>query len=219
MALSEQALTTLAALKAALNVNTGADDERLELLIEAQSARLAGLIGRALHYDASVVERLAGVGSPRLTLSRTPVVSVASVERLSTTGAAITITSDSYWLEAPESGFLLNSYGVWDSRQRASSVFDPVGAPAPRLYQVTYAGGWVTPGQAGGALVRNLPHDIEAACITLCAQRWRQGSTGQRVVGRSLMESSATYDAPRDSSALPPEVADVVARWSRTFCA
>ena len=214
MALSPKALTTLEAAKAALCVTTDAQDDAIEALIEAQSVRLAGLIGRELHY-AVRTERVAGYGTPRLSLGVAPLRAIDTIA-YSDGGFELEQSAYTYWIESSARAQVRRTLGHWTHTGLVSrGSFDPQGGQEALLWRVVYTAGWVTPAQATLALPRDLPEDLERATLTLITQRWSQGKAGQTVKSRSLIESSVTYaDQTPGAGALPDEVRDVIRAYS-----
>lgn len=166
--LSPDALTTVPALKAELSIpaEDSSKDELLARAIEAAS----DAIRRYCHRDfarKTVTEQLVGHGTASLIVSLTPIVTVDSIELY---GEAVPLEDVAINATA---GLITRRYGVWPE------------AVAPNVV-VTYMGGYVTPAQADAdpGLTRDLPHDIEAACLIIAATRIQ--SMGQPVDAQIL---------------------------------
>lgn len=208
MALTAQSLTTLAALKAELSLTSSSDDAYLEALIERASERLVSLCGgRAFHYSAPIVERVAGYATRFLLISRRPLLAIASITAHSTT-----LTADSYAIHDAQAGVISRVYGAWGQNALGWGVErEPISGSETREYTVTYSGGWVTPTQATGELPRSLPHDIEAACLALAVQEYRQRGRDLSVTSKKVLSASVGY--AQGGAALPPSVEQVVMRY------
>lgn len=144
-------LTTLAAVKTELGLTAGTDDALLTALIDRASAAVMRYCNRGFALE-TVTETLRLSGPVReLSLSRWPVVSIASV----TENSAALATGD-YEIN-PATGLLIR--------------LDP--SDAPRWWPsgkiaVTYQAGYLLPGDSGA----NLPADIEQATIGLVRLAW-----------------------------------------------
>ena len=174
MSLPAQALTTVLTLRQELGQSDQTKDTLLERYILGASSAIAGYCGRAFHREAMVAERVKGFGGCRLLVSRTPVVSVSAI-----TKDGQTVDATSYYVESAGAGFIYRPNG-WDW---TAPFRDGLAAPGMAAgeeessYLVSYVGGWVTPAQSGTgtpALVRDLPNDIEEACIECCVQLFRK---------------------------------------------
>lgn len=172
MALAANALTTLLVAKDELGIrpSDASEDEAIERRIDVASQLVAKHVGRALHYGAGIVEKVAGFGGQRLFLSRTPVLSVASV-----TLDGEEVSSDSFSIEEAGTGILYREAGWRWTATLAPGLVGPVGMAGREalLYSVTYTGGWVTRPQVAGVLTLTLPADIEQACLFTVVQLWR----------------------------------------------
>lgn len=196
MALSEAALTIVTAVETELGLAANADT-RIEGWINDASDAIAEYLGRTLQRTTSIVEKHAGDGSPSLVLKRPPLVSIASITRYGTA-----ILSSSYEIKDADSGEVLFFGGLEDDSyafERGVSRDAIVGSER-RLYEVTYAGGWITPRQAavGGTFAAEtvtLPSSISRACIELVSHyRARAvGKTDPSVASEAMLSYSVSY--------------------------
>jgi hypothetical protein len=195
--LAALALTTVSALEAEMGLASGSTGTTLALLeraINAASQAIASAVGRELHY-AERVERAAGHATPRLLLGVMPLRAVSLVEYLGVDDAE-ELAADDYEIEDASAGVLRRLDAVWSWTGRVTSIDgDPQGGSEQLLYRVTYTGGWITPEQEGGALVRDLPYDIEDAALRLSALLYRSRGRDESVKSRKLMSASVTYGA------------------------
>lgn len=169
MALPATALTTLDTVRGELGLRTSKDDAALERVIQSATAMVTGYVGRTLHYEAAVAEYVPGYGTELLLVSRTPLVSVTSI-----TLDGATIDATSYGIKSAASGSIHRDAGwMWTAPISAGIDGPHIAGREKRSYLVTYAGGYVTPGQVAGALTRTLPYDIEEACILTVVHLWR----------------------------------------------
>lgn len=199
MALSSQALTTLAQAKAELGVTAASYDAVIERLIETASTAILEYVDHPLHYEANFVEKVPGYGRQLLYVSRTPIVSITSIEllpsSLSAAGTGTTYASTSYTIRNAKAGiiFRLDSWD-WTAfyEQRLASAPMKPGTEDYR-YLVTYNGGWITRNQAAaGVGAMTLPYDIEQACLWGVANLWRH--RGREIHGQAETEDMAAID-------------------------
>jgi hypothetical protein len=186
-------LTTIAAARDHLMVADDVSDILLGDWIDQASASIVEFCGRPFARE-SVRETFRGVCGYAIMLSRFPVVGTPAVVMDGTTLAA----SDLEW--DAEAGLLY--------RMRGLDRF----AWGCRVAAVTYTAGWLLPGQEG----RDLPANIEQACLTMIAARY--GARGRDPMLRSESTEgvgSASWIATADMGALPPQAADLLTRYVR----
>lgn len=188
MALEAYALTTVAAAKDELGIKDDAQNPVLERLIHTASSLVARHCNRVLHYEAALQELVPGYGRQLLFLSRTPVVSVATISLDGTT-----VDSSTYSLRSGLAGLVYREAGWEWTAGYAPGLVGPAlvaGSEAAR-YLVTYAGGYVTPVQASGPLTRNLPYELEQACLYTVVHM-------HRLRGKPKAAMVETADADKD---------------------
>jgi hypothetical protein len=213
VALAALALTTVSALEQELGIASGSAGTTLALLeraIHAASQAIASAVGRELHYATGRIERVAGHRTPQLLVRVTPLRSIASIVYLSSSGGEETIEADDYEIEDASAGIIRRVGGVWLWTGRVTRIdADPLGGSELLLYRVTYTGGWVTPEQATGLLPRDLPYDIEDACLRLAALVYRARGRDESIRSKKLLDASVTYGATAEAQAtiLAPIVA------------
>lgn len=167
MPLSVHALTTIAAVKDYLRISLAdtSQDASFERTIKAVSDFIEGYCGR--HFEkATYTEKYRGNGRQKLLLNQYPIISVASV----TVNDGLLDASE-YEILAEEGTLYRESLWPW-SGYSAGLVGEPVGSR--RNIQVQYTAGYILPKDDGTGTppaVRNLPYDLEDACIELVAIR------------------------------------------------
>lgn len=220
MALSSQALTTLAQAKAELGVTAAKYDAVIERLIETVSSTIVEYVDHPLHYEANFAERVPGFGRQLLYVSRTPIVSIASIEllpsSLSAAGTGTTYASTSYTIRNARAGiiFRLDSWD-WTAfyEQRLASAPMKPGTEDYR-YLVTYTGGYITRNQAAlGVGVMSLPYEIEQACLWGVANLWRH--RGREIHGQAETEDMAAMNWAAD--ALPAQCMALLETYKRVL--
>lgn len=224
MTLRETALTQLATLKTALDIDSVDEDETLERLIEVASDQIRRFLrARALHYETGIVEKVSGYGTHRLILSRRPVLSVSSIvlKASDPAGADHTYDSDSYEIEdGGRAGMVFRREGwVSTARGRGFGVgWGGLTGTEQRSIEVTYTGGWVTPEQADSSgwagPERSLPYDVEEACIDAVVARYEARGGDPRIKQERLGSHSVSYERP-SRSGLPVAVEQALAPYRR----
>lgn len=192
------ALTTLEAVKAALDISSTAEDTFLGTLITRASAAITRYIGVAAANDGSRRlgrETLVETFRPQsclgaLVLSRHPVSDIASVSEAGT---------------ALETG----DYELAGRLLRRLTDEDELSQWAAAKIVVTYTAGWVLPGTAG----RDLPEDIEDAAIRLIKAA-RSARTRDPLVKAEdvpgVLRTDYWVGSVGDVASLPPDVADIL---------
>lgn len=190
-------LTTVEAVKLELGIESGdtSKDALLQSLIASQSAAIYAYIGRPLAREA-VREQLAGHGTVRLMVSRTPVVDVVEVAHRGQEGS-----STGVMVEDALAGFLYRPEG-WHSSPITGFVLAPVytGQHAPD-WSVTYVAGYHMPGSTDSSDAPPLPADIQQACIDLVKMAYTKSVGGGEdynplVASRRTGDSQVSYASP-----------------------
>ncbi len=209
--LSPHALTTLEAVKEELGIDAGdaSNDNYLVRLVNSVSDAIERYCDR--HFEkASLTEKVAGQGSQRVLLSRTPILSVTSV----TLSGSVLASSD-YEVEA-EAGMLFRASGwPWSAMRRPDIVQDQYPGSETRNIEVAYTGGYVLPKDENPAanppVVRTLPYDLEEACIATVKTWFRAKGADLNRTSRRLIDVGDTWDR----RALPKPVEEMLAPWRR----
>lgn len=227
MALNADALTTVRELESELGLEPGTQTRAVERAINAASAEVARIAERVLHRVSGVVDRVEGHGGSHLVLPRAPVVSITSIVRLADDGTTTEETYDatSYDLEDADAGIVFRAMGwPWTATRRDGVSAAPVAGSERASLRVTYTAGWITPYQAsatGGSVgTRDLPYDLEEACLIAAVTRYRGRGRDRAVVREQLGPESVTFAAPGANSPgswLPPEAYQIAAGYRRTL--
>lgn len=210
MALSENCLTTLSAVKDELRISEADTtyDTPLERYIQSVSAAFETLCDRKFHFGAGIVEKVPGYGTRLVVLSRRPVVSVSSVV---VDGA--TLSSGDYELHDAEAGLLYRSCGwPWTASTQASATYYQVPGTEERSIAVTYTGGYVTPVQATAQLPRTLPYDLEQLCIDGVVALFRDRGVNKAMKSEKL-QGMMSAEFERGAFGLPLSVIEALKAW------
>jgi len=148
------------------------------------------------HYGASIVDEVPGFGTRELVVPCAPVKAITSIELedASLAGSYSTVPSSSYKISRQDDDTILRYGGVWSwTTLYGGSQYDPMAGQEAALYRVTYAGGYVTPTQATGELVRDLPVDLEQACLDVAVEIYQSAGRDRSVRSEKLFDGSITY--------------------------
>jgi hypothetical protein len=173
------------------STSTG-DDAFIERSLLRASHAIQTYLGYPL-LQHRYTETLAGFGSQRLMLSRTPVHSITSIFR-----SESQIGTTDYYIEDAEAGIIHRDYGfVWNAGVEQDLDSHPVPGGEWRDYTVTYAAGYARPGT--GDTGPPLPYDIELATLET-AKLLYQGRKGvnQEVQSESVGDLSVSYRSESD---------------------
>jgi hypothetical protein len=218
VALSAHALTTVQAVKDELSLGAAphADDDFLARKINVYSRAIERHCARHFEREAIVGEKHHAEGGLHLVLERRPIVSVAAV---SFDGAALTAVAD-YEIEDAEAGLLRIIHATINYAMAARNITgDALPGTSRKLYAVSYTGGWVLPkddGTGNPAAVRDLPEDVEEACILAVVTAYAKKGRDRTVQAESLLSHSVTYAGGVSGlDALPPESAKLLEPYRR----
>ena len=201
---------TLAALGDLLTVlGTTASSSGMDVALKSATAwverHITNSPGGSIRREV-VSETIAGYGSQRLVLSRTPVWAIQRMFDDTSTCSGTEYCSTDYRIENRDAGFieLTGSAGFgWDAYASQGLGRSPVPNAVKKRWLVVYEGGWqFTPSTSTSLFVttstqRTLPEDIERA-VLLKAGEFYQGSAAgiesMRVGPLSVNYSSESLD-------------------------
>ena len=196
--LSAHALTTIEEVKSELLISGNTEDSYLARLINSASDAIRSYCGRDFAKEQRT-ERLSGAGGSLLLL---PLYPIAEVDSIIMDGMAL--PPDSYDVDG-KMGALIRVGGIWPPANE-------------RNITVTYTGGYVTPVQAAADpdLTRNLPYDIEEACIVTAATWASRRSTPRDATTLQVEQIRVTFgDRDRDPAMIPLAVQHLLTSWRR----
>ncbi len=216
MALATNALTMITTVEDELNISTGTQDALLTRYINSASTTIETFCNRKFYYEVDIEEYIKGYGDPRLKVNRPPLTAIDSI-----TYDGSTVDSSSYEIEGSgDTGFIRHETSTWLWTLNTSTYIVPspiVGTERPN-YLVTYTGGYITPQQDNddGALTRNLPYDLEDACIQLVSYRYRAKGRDPTIKSEKLLSASITYQDV-GTTALPDSVQDLLTPYRESL--
>ena len=219
--LTEHALTTVATMLAELGL-LDTQTALLERLINAASERIERFCHRHFEYGAEIEEATAGMGTPFLVLSRTPLVEIASV-----TMDGTAFDEDSYEVADAEAGTVYRAAGwPWAGLRLSGIAQDPLPGTERQNIVATYAGGYVTPaqevapgegnGEPDPGLPRTLPYDLEQCVIDTVVYLYRNRGQDLSIVSERVLSAAYQYDR---AHSLPGSVVRGLAPYVRIISA
>lgn len=199
-------LTTLSAIKDALQLEVDTFDAMLQRLISAATDTISQYAGR-VYARQSYQEIVAGTNWPNLALTHTPIVGTPT----------IIIDSEpvtDFSVQDAEAGILYRQLG-WDKKAWVGWMVEQYTLPSTEELNITvdYTAGYLLPGEDD----RDLPFDVEQACITtVCDWYRRHQRGGGDVQSRKVGDLSITYrDAVTNGGspmAIPPDARALISR-------
>lgn len=158
VALTSNALTTLATLKSVLGISGSTEDDNLNRAINVASQRIQNFLNRKLYYQAVTDEPQPGNDATMLYVDVYPIVSLTSI-----TEDDATVAATSYEVSDADHGEIYRSSGLWSWNGRSYNSInrDPAWDDETyNYYKITYTGGYV------------LPKDAVAASLTSAAETY-----------------------------------------------
>jgi len=186
MALAANALTLVATAEGDLSIASGGATALLERYINTASMAIEAYCQR-LFQKATRTERVAHSRARRLVLRNTPLVSITSI-----TNDGTAVDTGDYEIEDEAAGLVLGD-SIWVPKDHVvadSLAQDVVPGTGERLLTIVYVGGYVLPNDAG---TRNLPYDIEEACLLTVASLYRARGADRRIMSEHVGDFSAGF--------------------------
>lgn len=202
LALAANALTTLQAVKDALNITDTSKDDMLTRGVNAASDSIEKYCNRQFARNAAMVENVAGFGTELIHLARTPVESIASVVI-----NGVTVDPSEYYVKRPETGSVWRSNGwAWTAGVDVSASPHRRAGFEELAFTVTYAGGFALAQNNRTPGTYPQPSDLEEACIHLAVYRFRKLGRDVAVQSEQIGRTNRAYvgyrvDGPPD---IPP---------------
>ena len=214
MALSTNALAELADVKTELGIAVSTYDTYLTRLINVISDQIERYIGRKLYWEEDIEEDTPGFGRRKMVLDRKP---ISGTPVLTYNGT--TVSTDTYEVFNANGGilFALDNW-IWTAGPVGGITPDPWPGTERKLYTVTYDAGFVTANQdtLDVALTRNLPFDLEDACIRMVTSRYRSQGKGAGVKREGMLTWSVEYEDSGSSGSeagIPAEITTILDRY------
>ena len=191
MALAANALTTLATMRDELGITDDSQNDRLTRMINVASAAAESYTNRTFQRGTRT-QKIRPPNGPRIFLDATPLASITSI-----TDDGATVDSSEYEIEDASAGIVFRSSG-WGGRDLTvprSIVGDVMTGTGKSWLSITYIGGYVLPNDAGD---RDLPYDIEQACILTVTSLFRGRGRDRAVASKATGDASFSFRLPNE---------------------
>lgn len=192
-----------------------ADEVKAAALAGVATSLITNYLGTTLHYEAGIVEVLAGKSTPLLVLSRSP---VREITGILVSGYSALHRSTKEELRA---GLVRSYYGSW---VRRAAVGPGIAQPIPTGFdradiEIVYDAGYTTPNQAPVSGVPTLPAAIGFACTQLVGYLASQNGGSATAASESLLSYSVSYGAPEatlsETGGIPIRIASLLTAYRR----
>lgn len=189
MALTDRvAFALLADLKTDLGISGSSLDSTLERRILAASELIEKWCGRSFRYQAGRVENVKGEGWPTISLSKRPIVSIASI-----VVDGYTIPSDAYSIRDADRGSVYRADGwAWTASLLGSASPERVTGTEEAAFVVTYTAGYALPNDTDQSPAA-LPSSIVEACLLWATELHRAAGSRGDVVQEQVGDASIAY--------------------------
>lgn len=207
-------LTTVAYVKANLDISGSTYDTLIEQMIREASAWACKFTGRTFALE-EVREKLPGKGLPELILSRTPIVSITSVKFDTSVITDYSIKDKDVGTLFRRSGWT-NTNLPWNTIQPHPSSYDE------DRWVIEYWGGYVLPNWGSSEGTRNFPYDLQRAVTEMVKATFLNRKMDGSLRSYKIGDTSVTWDrgAAGDSSmqgAIPNSALNVLQFYRRAF--
>ncbi len=210
-AASETDLTAKAAFKVEMVISGSGDDDFINTLIAQASDAIRKYCGRKFERE-TITETLPGSGNTRLWLTRTPISSITSV-----TVNDSTVATDEYTIEDAEAGLLLRhddgsppAPKVWALPGMLSWGLSraPIRESGSNNITIVYVSGYLLPAEDN----RDLPEDIERACIDTVKALYQGRKDSGRIKSQKIGDAAETINL---DTGLSPNAELLLNPWRR----
>lgn len=221
--LADNVLTTTATAETVLGLSSGAGGDALTIAINQASQFIEDMLGRPLCYEADIEERVSSYELDFLRMDRAPIKALTSIYYDDNTDAediSDLILSD---LDKDDGVIRRDGGWGWSAQYTERITREQLPGTERPLWLVTYDAGWVTPHQVGsvGALARDLPQSIEAACLELVRYFYNLIGRDPSVTSERLLSYSVRYFGDATSTPIDlqefPMVRQVLRRYKRRW--
>lgn len=201
VALASNALTTVEEVRDRLGILGNDQNDRLTRLVNAASDYIERKLDRKLYREVITNEKVIGEGTDKIVLSRRPIVSISEIRYKDQV-----ISSSSYEILGDGvSGIVQSTSGgfVWTAHHVVDVSFSKVPGTELQSFEVDYTGGYYLPSDSAN---RNLPYDLEEACISLVISRYNSLTRDQNIKSERILSYGVTYF----DRSVSPEVQEVL---------
>lgn len=183
-----------------LDLDASDQDDRIASLIHAASSAIETYCNRVFARQ-TYIETVAGTDHPRLMVSHTPVQSITSIVCDSSPVVDYDLEDANSGVLYRDAGWLRGAWIGWDVESRVVPLSEELN------HTIEYEAGYLLPGQDD----RDLPHDVEYACVLTVAHWYRKETRGggdvqsKKVGDLAITYTTATTDTTTMIGSLPAE--------------
>ena len=207
-------LTTIEAVKRILNITDADQDEAIQDMIQQNSDFIVSYTARTFARQ-NVTESFVGTGLPNVQLSITPIISISALTLKTTPVTTFTIDDAAAGIIQLKTGFTSTELH-WNTIDRAPS---PYGV---KDWACTYIGGYTLPSWKTTGLPRDLPYDLERACLEMTKETFNNATLDGSMKTYKVGDTTVSWDrTPRSSSSndagIPVTAANILDFYRRAF--
>jgi len=207
-------LTTVEAVKFNLGITEDDTDDQIECMIQESSDFIVSYTARTFARQ-NVTEAFVGKGLPNAQLSITPINSISALTFKTSPVTNFTIDDKEAGIIQIETGFTSTEIG-WNTIDRAVSPY------AVKDWACTYIGGYILPSWQLTGLSRDLPYDLERACIEMTKVTFHNASLDGSIRTYKIGDTSVTWDKSSSGSGannagIPTVAANILDYYRRAF--
>ena len=179
-------LTTVEAVKRNLGITDPDQDEPIMDMIRQNSAFIKSYTGRTFARQ-NVTETFVGKGLPNIQLSITPIISISA---MTLKGAVVT----GFTIDDPEAGIIQIETGFTSTEIAWNTIDRAVSPYAVKDWACTYIGGYTLPSWQTTGIPRDLPYDLERACIEMTKSTFHNATLDGSIRTYKIGDTSVTWD-------------------------
>ena len=198
----DKALTTLDRVKVELDISDNASDAKLTNYILETSAAIESYCGRSFHKE-TLTENVEGKDTPFILVSKAPIISIASI-----TIEGVVMDSSTYRIHDAKAGIIAGDF-VSTARRYSQLTQTPVAGSEYALYEVEYTAGYDMP----SSVDRNLPYDLESACIAMIRSKFFANSCDPSIKKESATGAGSVEYADSAMTSSPSHYAELLSRF------
>lgn len=209
-------LTTIEAVKRNLGITDPDQDEPIQEMIQQNSDFIVSYTGRTFARQ-NVTEKFVGKGLPNISLSITPIISISELKLKD----AI-IASEDFTIDDAEAGILQIQTGFTSTEIAWNTIDRAVSPYSVKDWSCTYIGGYILPSWQVTDLPRDLPFDLERACIEMTKSTFHNATLDGSIRTYKIGDTSVTWDKTSSSSGvnnagIPTVAANIIDYYRRAF--
>ncbi len=187
-------LTTIEAVKRNLGITDANQDEPILDMIQQNSDFIASYTARTFARQ-NVTEKFVGKGLPNVQLSITPIISISE---LALKGAAVT----EFTIDDAEAGIIQIETGFTSTEIAWNTIDRAVSPYAVKDWTCTYIGGYTLPSWQTTGIPRDLPFDLERACIEMTKSTFHNATIDGSIRSYKIGDTSVTWDKSPSSGGM-----------------